>query len=164
MFDLGIKADLRDLEALTKNYPNESRDARVSKITEALALLDREVKKNTPYGGGPIHVRDSIAPGGPHISGNKIWGTIGTPLVHGEPLERGTKPHFPPVGPIQFWVEKKLNITGPEAASVAFLIARAISKRGTKAVKMFERGFDENEARLMRILEEIPDEIVRRLG
>lgn len=163
MFDTKLKVDLTDLEELTRAYPEESRKAKIAKMTEALNLLEREIKKKTPYGAGPIHLRDTI-----HdkvsVSGKKVIGILGTPVQHGEPVERGTKSHFPPTGPIQFWVEKKLGYSGKEAASVAFLIARAISKRGTKGAHMFEEGFEENEARVMRILEEIPDEIVRRVN
>ena len=162
MFEPRIKVDLKDLEELTRECPEISRDVRISKLTEALNLLEREIKKKTPYGAGPIHLRDTIHEK-VRASGKKVIGIIGTPLQHGEPVELGTRPHFPPTGPIQFWVERKLGITGKEAKSVAFLIARAISKRGTKGAKMFEEGFGEAESRVVRILEEIPGEIVRRI-
>ncbi len=163
MFETRIKVDLKDLEELTKKYPEVSKDVRISKITEAVNLLEAAVKKRTPYGAGPIHLRDEIF-SKVSASGKKVAGLVGVSMVHGEPVEKGTKPHFPPTGPIQFWVERKLGIGGSEAASVAFLIARAISRRGTKGAKMFERGFEENEARVMRILEEIPEEILRRIS
>jgi hypothetical protein len=76
----------------------------------------------------------------------------------------GTSPHFPPIAPIQFWVEKKLGIVGKQAKSVAFLIARAISKRGTQGAHMFGKGFDENEAAVIRILNMIPDDIVKAVN
>lgn len=162
MFNIGIKTDLTAIKELSKRYPKESQAARHAKITEAVNLLERVIKKNAPYGAGPIHLRDTI-----HekvsIQGERVVGIVGTPVEWGEPVEMGTKPHFPPVGPIQFWVERKLGYSGDEAASVAFLIARAISRRGTKGKKMFARGFEENEARVLSILNGIPDEIVRRL-
>lgn len=164
MFEVKLKIDISDLERLTKKYPEASREARVAKIWEALLLLEREVIKETPRGAGPIHLGDSIHAKQPQISGQKVWGIMGTPLGHGEPVESGTKPHFPPVGPIQHWVERKLKIEGKEAATVAFLIARAISRRGTKGAHMFEKGFEASEARVIRILEEIPEEIIRRIS
>lgn len=162
MLESKIIADLKDVETLTKRYPEVSKDVREAKLTEALMLLEREVKLKTPEGAGPIHLRDTIHPK-VSMSGQKVEGLLGTPLAHGEPVELGTKPHFPPTGPIQHWVEKKLGISGKEAASVAFLIARAISRRGTKGAHMFKKGFEENEDRVMRILESIPDEIVSRI-
>lgn len=162
MLNIGVKTDLTGVKELSKRYPKESQAARHAKITEAINLLERAVKKGAPYGAGPIHMRDTIH-GKTSVMGERVAGIVGTPVEHGEPVEMGTKPHFPPVGPIQFWVERKLGYSGDEAASVAFLIARAISVRGTKGKKMFSTGFEENEARVLRILNEIPDEIVRRL-
>jgi hypothetical protein len=162
MFNVGIKTDLTGVKELSKQYPKASKAARYAKITEAVNLLERVVKKDAPYGAGPIHLRDTIH-GKTSVMGERVTGIVGTPAEYGEPVEMGTKPHFPPVGPIQFWVERKLGYSGDEAASVAFLIARAISVRGTKGKKMFSKGFEENEARVMRILNEIPEEIVRRL-
>lgn len=162
MLDTKIIADLSDLERLTKKYPEVSQDVRVAKLTEALMLLEREVKLKTPEGAGPIHLRDSIF----HkvgITGKSVKGLLGTPLAHAAPVEYGTKPHFPPIGPIQHWVEKKLGKSGKEASSIAFAIAITIARCGTKGAHMFEEGFDENEDRVMGILESIPAEIVERL-
>jgi len=158
-----IIADLKDLEGLTKKYPDESRQAREAKLTEALLLLERAIKLKTPEGAGPMHIRDTIFQK-TGMRGESVWGMIGTPAVYGESLEYGTKPHFPPVDPIQHWVEKKLGISGGATHSVAFLIARAISRRGTKGAHMFEKGTEEQEAAVIRILEQIPEDIVRRLS
>ncbi|MBW2606139.1 MAG: hypothetical protein JRD05_00740 [Deltaproteobacteria bacterium] len=162
MLKTRIMVDLRDLERLTMMYPKISMDVRESKLTEAMALLERAVKLKTPEGAGPIHLRDSIHPK-VSISGKKVKGLLGTPLAHGEPREFGTKPHFPPIGPIQHWVEKKLGKSGDEAKSIAFAIAITIARRGTKGAHMFDKGFEENEAQVKRILESIPAEIITRL-
>ena len=163
MFELKLKTYLEDLENLVEKYPQASRDARISKITEALHMLEAEVKPKTPWGAGPIHLRDSIHPTGPHVSGQKVWGTLGTSLEHGEPVEYGSKPHFPPIGPLQFWVEKKLGLSGKEATSVAYAIAHTIAKKGTKGRHMFEKGFDAAENRVLRLLNQIPADILRRV-
>lgn len=161
MLDVKFKIDLSEIEELTRKYPEISKNVRISKLTEALMLLEAEVEKGTPYGAGPIHLRDAYHTK-VNVAGKKVIGILGNPLEHGEPVEMGTKPHFPPIAPIQFWVEKKLHLEGKEAASVAFLIARAISRRGTKGAKMFETAFEDNEHRVRSILGEIPAEIVRQ--
>lgn len=163
MFEVKLKADLTGVEELSRRYPDVSRDVREAKLTKAILLLERAVMEHTPVGAGPIHLRDTIH----HkvgISGKKAWGTLGTPAIYGESVELGTKPHFPPVGPLTHWVERRLGITGKRAESVAFAIALTISRRGTKGAKMFEKGFEESEAAVIRILNEIPAEIVRRIG
>lgn len=162
MLEIKCTYDTSELEELAKRFPDASREAKESKITEALLFLEAEVKKITPWGAGPIHLRDTIA-GKVSVSGETAMGILGTPLEHGEPVELGTKPHFPPVGPIRHWVETKLGYSGDEAKSVAFLIARAISKRGTKGASMFTKGYEDNEAVVMAILNEIPDEIFKRI-
>jgi hypothetical protein len=78
-------------------------------------------------------------------------------------VELGTRPHFPPVAPIQHWVEKKLGYSGKEAKSIAYLIARSIWRRGTKGQKMFSRSFRDLESRIVGILNRIPDDIVAKL-
>lgn len=163
MLEPKITADLKNLKKLTKQYPEVSKDVRISKLTEAVLLLEREVKLKTPEGAGPIHLRDSIH-SKVRLSGQSVRGILGTPLAHAEPVEFGTRPHFPPTGPIQHWVERKLGISGKEAESAAFLIARAISRRGTKGAHMFEKGFEENQDRVLSILGRIPEEIINRIN
>ena len=163
MFEVTLKTDLKELKGLTERYPEASKEARTSKLTEAVNLLEAAIKKITPYGAGPIHLRDTIH-SSVKRSGERIVGMVGTPAKYGESVEFGTKAHFPPVDPIRFWVEKKLGYSEAEAASVAFLIARAISVRGTKGAKMFETGFSDQEARVMRLLNEIPEEIAKRMN
>ena len=80
--------------------------------------------------------------------------TVGTALAYGGFLEGGTAPHFPPIEAIKNWVHQKglsadIAITGTYSVkthrrtgnkseqesqdeSVAFLIARSISKKGTR--------------------------------
>lgn len=62
-------------------------------------------------------------------------------------VEHGRRPGaMPPITPIELWVNRKIGISGPEGRSVAFLIARAIGRRGTKGAQMFERGAESARA------------------
>ena len=161
--NIKIVVDLKELEALTRSYPEASAKAVRGRLTEALLLLEAAIKRITPEGAGPIHIRDTIFQE-INLRGEAFWGLVGTPAIYGEPLEYGTKPHFPPVAPILFWVEKKLGLMGKEAKSAAFCIARAISKRGTKGQHMFGLGFEQNESRVTSILEQIPEDIVKAVS
>ena len=91
-------------------------------------------------------------------------GVWGTPAKYAESVEFGTRPHWPPQDPILYWVQHKLGITGPEAVAVAFLIARKISRKGTKGAHMFDDAFKENEARVRKMLEGIPPEMERLIN
>lgn len=162
MLDINIKADLANVEALSREFPEASRQARYARLTEALMFLEGAVKRETPVGAGPIHLRDTIF-SRVHLS-EPVEGILGTPAQHGMPVEMGTKPHFPPVAPIQHWVERKMGYSGSEARQVAFLIARAISKRGTKGAKMFTGTFEQSKSRVLAILNSIPADIVARVS
>jgi hypothetical protein len=85
-------------------------------------------------------------------------------VADGEPVEYGTKAHFPPIDPLVHWVKTNLRFEGNKAESVAFLICRAISKRGTKGAKMFSSTLSDYKNAIMDMLNEIPEEIKRRLG
>lgn len=51
---------------------------------------------------------------------------------YGAAVRGGTRPHFPPVDALIPWVRKKLGVPENRARSVAYLIARKISRVGTK--------------------------------
>lgn len=58
-------------------------------------------------------------------------------------LEHGRRPgKMPPRGPIELWVARKTGAQGAELHSIAFLVARAIGRRGTKGAGMFSKGAD----------------------
>ena len=161
--ELNVTVDLSGVKKLMARYPEIAATVQREKITSAALLLERVIKLLTPEGAGPIHLRDTIF----HKierRGISVRGVISTPAIYGEAVELGTKPHFPPAAQIQYWVEKKFGLSGGDAKSTAFFVARAISRRGTKGAKMFHRGLKENEAAVMAILNQIPVEIKRRLA
>ena len=160
--DARISVDLKELEALTKRYPEESLKARRSRVSEVVLFLQRKIVLKTPEGAGPIHLRDTIFSA---LSfGEPVTGTVGTPAVYGEAVEFGRGPAFPPIAPILFWVEKKLGLEGKEAKSAAYAIATVMSRSTRLGVHMFEKGFKENEAKVKEILERIPADIVKAVS
>ena len=89
---------------------------------------------------------------------------IGTVMKHGLYVEYGTAPHFPPVSALVPWVNRHkgaFGIRGKSAAaeikSIAFLIARKISKHGTKArpwlLPAYNRHVKDIGPRLRRMLQ-----------
>jgi hypothetical protein len=52
---------------------------------------------------------------------------------HASFMEHGTRPHFPPLGPMMNWVRQKGIVSGEkEIKKVAFLISKSISIHGIK--------------------------------
>lgn len=75
--------------------------------------------------------------------------------AYGVAVRQGTRPHFPPVAALIPWVVKKLGIgDAKQARTVAFLIARKISKVGTKANPYHDRVFQSNVGMIRRIANE----------
>lgn len=56
-------------------------------------------------------------------------------------LDKGTKPHMPPVDAIAKWVEVKIN--PPEVNNLAWAIATKIKKEGTKPHPFFDKATEE---------------------
>lgn len=163
MLELKLNIDNRPLQKLARAYPATVRAVGLAKMTAIVLMMERAVKKTTPHGAGPIHLRDTIF-GKTRTYGSNVAGFVGTPSPYGEPVESGTKPHFPPLDPLQHWVERKLGLDGDAARSVAFLIACKISHHGTEAVHMFKDAFEEYEHKITAMLDEIVDEVVARVG
>ena len=96
---------------------------------------------------------------------DNVIGMVGSPLPYAEYVELGTKPHFPPIAPIEDWVQAKLNITDEdEKRDVAFLIARKISRVGTKADGTWARVAEADKPEVMRIIAEGVERVLDRLG
>lgn len=119
------------------------RDFRRAMMASVLDM-ESQVAQRTPVGVGNSaqgHLRASIYS---RIRGTAtgIRGEVGTPAVHGLPVEEGTKPHWPPRGALADWVRLKLGVDPDDVPSVEFLIRRKIARRGTDGVHMFEEGYE----------------------
>jgi hypothetical protein len=105
-------------------------------------------------------VQTSIAGEGVTLTG-RVYDAVSYAL----PVELGSRPHFPPIAPIALWVRRKLGISDErEARSVAFLIARKISRVGTKPRLFFKRGFEAGKGRVSTFFAEANARIVSRLA
>ncbi len=102
-------------------------------------------------------------------------GEVFTPLLYGIVVERGRAAGAtaPPIAPIMLWVRRKQIVftrvlksgkTVPlSIESTAFLIARAIGRRGIKGKFMFEKGFEAALPHILRIWDKLPENIAARL-
>lgn len=112
--------------------------------TEGALLVQGELQQALPKGaggvGGGAGLAASVSFDVQRTSSGAV-AEIGSPLEYVEAVEYGTKPHRPPVRPLQDWVEVKLGISGKTALSVAHAIAVSIGKRGTRAQPVWEPTF-----------------------
>lgn len=154
--------ELRRLQAQMAQAPNVVREELLTAMTEADLLVEREAKDRSPHAHGLL--RDSIR-GVETVNGLQVQGLVGSSLNYVQPVELGTKPHFPPIEPLVDWVKAKLGIQNErEARGVAFLIARKIARVGTKGAQMFERTLQAVEPQLRAIFGRAQERIAARLG
>ena len=119
---------------------------------ESVLTLEAEVKERTPVGVGDSptgHLRASIS-SDVVARDNLLRGIVGSPAEYALPVEEGTRPHFPPPSALVSCVHFKLGVSNAEARGVAFLVARKISRTGTKGVFMFDEGWKAARPKLRR--------------
>lgn len=97
-------------------------------------------------------------------AGGAILGRVYNPVIYAPAQEGGAKPHFPPVAALEGWVRRKLQVSEKEVRSVAFLVARAIARRGLPAREFARRGLESVRARVNARFEQARSRIVERLG
>lgn len=85
-------------------------------------------------------------------------------------LENGTKPHFPPVEAIEKWITVKHIIPTtnngrvPTTKQLAFLIARGISKNGTKPTKLLQKTIDGADDLINSIINEFTKQLQEEIN
>jgi len=141
-----VSVDFSDLKRLQKAFkasPEIASKDLQTWMTGAVAYLQGEVQKRTPTSHGTM--RASIIGNVRRLdNGVGVEGVIGSSLGYMAPLEMGTKPHMPPVAPIEDWVQQKLGLKDKEARRAAWGIALRIARFGTPAAGMFHRAWNEN--------------------
>ncbi len=144
MSDLTLEFDALRVVAAFQRAPAEV-NAALRRTVELMAVdIEGGVIAHTPVG-ATGHLRQSITH---DVSGSGLL-VVGRVYSTDVPIkvvsvEHGRRPgRMPPRRPIELWVNRKLG----EGRAVAFLIARAIGRRGTRGAHMFERGFRERAPR-----------------
>lgn len=158
-FDLG---DLDWLVELLQAAPEIAGEELYAAMTACTALIERDVKELTPTANGAL--RNSIF-GEVRLDGQGLLGVVGSPLPYAEYVELGSRPHFPPLEPLEDWVRAKgLAQDEKQVRRAAYLVARAISRRGTLAVGMFNRAASFNEGNVERIFALHTQRVVDRIA
>ena len=128
-------------------------------MSKSLDVLEDAIVQRTPVNTGALRSatsKESLS------VGNAIRGQVINPLNYALPVETGRKAgKMPPVDAIKQWVIRKGIASGADADGAAFLIARAIGRRGTKGAHMFEEGFNASLPRITSLWNDLPGRIVR---
>jgi len=162
---LNITVDLSAIERFAQALaasPEIAGEENYRAVTGVIAAAEQLIAGNTPTG-ATGNLRGSITS---EIRGTPLdlAGEIFTPLLYGEPVEYGRKPGRPPPSDaIRVWVVRKLGLEGKEADSAAYLIARAIGRRGTQGAHMFQNGIEATQPIADRLFAAIPERVFERI-
>lgn len=108
----------------------------------AALLVSNDAKRLAPVDRGGL--RASITPD-VRQDGNVTMGIVGSNLVNAPYMETGTRPFWPPLAALQVWARRH--------GTSAYVVARAIARRGIQGRRYLQRAFDNNKSEVMRILE-----------
>jgi HK97 gp10 family phage protein len=121
----GLKVEFVGADEATKTFNriDEETAYKIQKqIVKSGLIIETNAKKAAPSDTGRL--RSSIQT---EIKDNGFTAQVFSDVNYAPHVEYGTKAHFPPPSALQGWARRH-NMTGME-----FLIARSISRRGTKA-------------------------------
>lgn len=151
--DDNIRIEIRGLKEVQAKMEQVVRDLHgapmLNGMRRATLVVQRSAKMFAPVDTGRL--RASITPA-VETRAREVVGVVGSNVHYAPYVEFGTKPHWPPPGPIARWA----HLHGIEA----FVVMRAIATRGTKAVKYLERAVTENEQQIHDILGDAVAKIV----
>lgn len=156
-----ISAEIKGLKETQKALEQAVKDLRGTPIVNAMRdstlLVTRDAKSNlvgyqSPSIGGVNtgRLRASITPE-VRSESDTVIGVIGSNVTYAPFVEFDTRPHWPPIAALKVWAERH--------HANAFLVARAISRRGTIGKHYLQKAFDANkskiEARFNKVVEQI---------
>lgn len=131
--------DLTELQRVLQDLANDIRD----NYKEHLQFNDRYTERGVPSGYSERLI-DSVKT--QVVVGDNAYEVTMTLNDYWKYVEDDTRPHFPPVSKILEWVNIKPVIPRPDRngripspKSLAFLIGRAISERGTRGSHDLEK-------------------------
>lgn len=81
-------------------------------------------------------------------------GPIGAPSLYAGFVVSGTRPHFPPIDAIAYWVARKMGylLGSPENRRAAFAIAYSIAIRGTRPNEYVKHAADKAQPRVTYLM------------
>ncbi|RLG48621.1 MAG: hypothetical protein DRN90_03305 [Thermoproteota archaeon] len=101
--------------------------------------LQGEIMQEAPKGATKALYRSV----GFHVTKSRgVRAKVGVMVKYAEPVERGSRPHMPPVAPIELWVRRKLGKSRPQSQRIAWAIAQTIRRRGTQAQEFVKRVYE----------------------
>lgn len=164
MFEMSLQIPelpetLRDVEGIDDLVLDEA--ART--MRRSVDVLQAGVVQRTPVG-ATSQTREGWSASVERLQ-NAVRGIVTNPVPHAIFAERGRGPgKQPPLDPIELWVRRVLGVAPDESRSVAFLVARAIGRRGTEGAHMAEEGLEATRPIIEADFARVPTRVARRFN
>jgi phage gpG-like protein len=150
-----IDVEVKGLIELQRKAAQMVRDLQGEPILNAMRdsvlLIQREARINAPVDTGRL--RASITPEIRSEPG-AIIGVVGSNVTYAAPIELGTRAFFPPTAALEVWARRH--------GMSAFVVARAISRRGLAARRYLGRAFEDATERIKARFEKALQEIIEK--
>ena len=153
---------LQMLERSLDSHPQVVREELERAVVESDELVLREVQDAWPHASGVS--RESMF-ARELVDGLRVEGFVGSSLDYVQPVDLGTKPHFPPIEPLVDWVKIRFAVSSEQQAEhIARAIAWKIFHRGTEGAHVFPQVLARLEPQLGEIFEHAEERIANRIG
>lgn len=134
---MSVSVEVQGLREVQNNMERIVRDLHgppmLQAFRDATLKVQRDARIATPVDTGRL--RASITPE-VRAEGQDVIGVVGSNVVYAPYVEMGTRPHWPPRNALEVWASRH--------GIDVFLVARAISIRGTPAHRMLQNSFEKN--------------------
>ena len=139
MADIVFEINPREFEQLRAKLASDemSRGPAREFVSRSAQFLRGEIVKRTPVDTGRLRSSMAVA-----LQDEGLTAIVGSNVQYAPHVEFGTRPHWPPLAAMQPWASRHGFGTGKKGA---FLVARAISRKGTRARRMFQQGMAASE-------------------
>ena len=149
-----MDAEIKGLKEVQRNMTQAVRDLRGTPIENAMRdstlYVTRDARINAPVDSGRL--RASITPE-VRSQGETVEGVVGSNVTYAPYVELGTRPHWPPLAALEVWARRH--------HTSAFLVARAISQRGTPAIHYLQKAFESNKDKIEKRIGQAVEGIVK---
>ena len=142
----GFEEFVNDMNKAGDLFPTIMRKA----LTRSVTKIQREAKDNAEQSKDTGSLQRNIKRTVRGLRGEVVAGS-----PHAIFVEEGTRPHFPPVAPLEAWAARKLGSPG-----LGFVIARSIARKGTPAQPFMQPAVDDSIRDVERYFEIALDELV----
>lgn len=150
-----LRAEVRGALETQRKLEQVARDLHgapmVQAFRSATTLVHTEAKVLSPVDSGRLRASITMVV---EAVGKKVRGVVGSNVVYAAAMETGTRPHWPPLRALERWARRH--------GTTAYVVARAIARRGTKPRRYLQGAFEKHKRRIQEIVKGAVSGIVKK--